>query len=78
MAQLGTEHNTDTKHSCVSVLDIWYKEVPALQLFNFFTPRQLCIKVANLALWGTVIVWFPDDDPVWIKTCRNIRSDVRL
>jgi hypothetical protein len=31
--------------------------------------------VANSVLCDTALVWFTDDDPLWIKTWRNIQCD---
>ena len=30
----------------------------------------------SLVLCRTVLVWFPDDNPLWIKTCRIIQFDI--
>jgi hypothetical protein len=32
--------------------------------------------VANLVLCGIALVWFPDNDPLWIETCSNIQCDI--
>jgi len=32
--------------------------------------------VANLVLHGIALVWFPDDDHLWITTHRNIQCDI--
>ena len=44
-------------------------------LFDTFIPCQLFIKVTNLVLCAITFVGFPDDDPLWIETCRNIQCD---
>jgi len=34
------------------------------------------IEVANSVFFcGTDLVWFPDNDHLWIETCRNIQCD---
>jgi hypothetical protein len=50
--------------------------ISTFQLLDSFTPCQLCIKVANFVLCGTVLVCFPDEDPLWIETRRNIQCDI--
>jgi hypothetical protein len=45
-------------------------------LSDSFIPCELRIKVANLVLCGIDLVWFPDDDPLWVETRRNIQSDI--
>jgi hypothetical protein len=35
--------------------------------------------VAKLVLCGSIaFVWFPDDDPLQIKTCRDIQCDITI
>jgi len=34
--------------------------------------------VANLVICGISLVWFPDDDPLWIEICMNIQCDITM
>ena len=35
-------------------------------------------KMANLVLCGIALLWFPDDDPLWIETLRTIHYDINI
>lgn len=51
------------------------------QHFNYSTllHHMNCIKkVANLVLCGIAFVWFLDDDPLWIETCRVIHCAITI
>jgi hypothetical protein len=37
------------------------------------------MKVANLVfLCGIPLLWFPDDDPLWMETCANIQRQITI
>jgi hypothetical protein len=51
------------------------------QHFNYLTTlhHMNCIKnVANLVLFGIAFIWFLDDDPLWIETCRVIHCALTI
>jgi len=52
--------------------------LPTFKLFYSFAPYQLCIKLVNLLLCHIALVWFPDDDPLWVETYRNIHCDIKI
>jgi hypothetical protein len=33
-------------------------------------------KIANLVLCNIILYWSPDDDPLWIETCKNTQCDI--
>ena len=43
--------------------------------WHFYT-MWLMYQSGFLVLCVTVMVWFPDDDPLWIKTCGIIQYDI--
>lgn len=36
----------------------------------------MCIKLFNLLLCHIALVWFPDGDPLWVETYRNIHCGI--
>ena len=46
--------------------------------FKNVTPSHhvSCEKVANLSLWDTALVLFPDEGPLRIETRRNVQCDI--
>ena len=59
-----------------TLTQLLYKKLPILKLFYSFTPYQLCVKLANLLLCHITLVWFPDGDPLWVETYRNIHYSI--
>ena len=55
-----------------------HKNTKSRTIFSILKTVRNSIKVANLVLCGIVFVWFPDDDPLWIETCRNIRCNIMI
>jgi len=47
-------------------------------LTDSLTPRQLCIKEANLVLCDIALVSFPDEGPLRIETHRNAQCDMAI
>jgi hypothetical protein len=59
-----------------TLIQLFYKELSTFWLSDSFTPCPLCIKVANLVSCGIALVWFRDDDLLWIEICRNVHCDI--
>ena len=36
----------------------------------------MCTEVGTLVLCIIALVWFPDEDPLRIETCRNVQCDI--
>ena len=36
----------------------------------------MCIKLVTLLLYHIALVWFPDGDPLWVETFRNIHCGI--
>jgi hypothetical protein len=60
---------------------VQYAYITVLQRIGYiladsFTAYELCVKVANLVLCGTVLLWFPYEVPLLLESCRNIQCDI--
>jgi hypothetical protein len=43
---------------------------------TLFIPCQMRTRVAKLLVSVIALVWFPEDYPLWIQTCKNIRCNI--
>jgi hypothetical protein len=52
------------------------------QISQFYTPvciklaNLVSIKVSNMVFCNIALVWFPDDDLLWMETCGNIQRQI--
>jgi hypothetical protein len=43
--------------------------------FLTFLRLPTVLEFTSLFLCGVTLIWFPDDDPMGIETCRNVQCD---
>jgi hypothetical protein len=58
------------------LLDAVYQDPVHLDNYTTKSMCLLCINVDNLVLCNIAVISFPDDDPLWIETCRYILCDI--